>query len=199
MLYTSIGGTPEEVATEMKDLDKTKEQLIDELVEVQPGVLVLQLNGKRDSRSMQHLMELLLERIVERNSSVALFDLTDMLTVDTRTAQHLTDTISAAQRLDTQVILIGLHPSISRLLAHLGVDLSGIATCSSLVAGLWTALDIVESQVANKTSRGEITKDEGKTRKQLIVETEYGRGSEFTFKLPVEYQRIKHKRARGGE
>jgi len=162
------GSADEGLAPEMKDLDKTKEQLIDELVEVQPGVLVVQINGKRDSRSMQHLMELLLERILERSSSVALFDLTDMLTVDTRTAQHLTDTISAVQRLDTQVVLTELRSSISRLLAHLGVDLSGIATCSSLVAGLWTALDIMESQVANKTNKGEITKDEGKTKKQLI-------------------------------
>ena len=100
----------------MKDENKIKKQPIDELVEVQPGILVVQLNGERDSRSMQHLTELLLERIVERSSSVALFDLTDMLTVDTRTAQYLNDTISAVQRLDTQVVLTGLRPSISRLL-----------------------------------------------------------------------------------
>jgi len=138
----------------MKDQYKTKEQHKSGLVEVYPGVFVVQLNGTGDNRSMQQLMELLPERSVETSSSVALIDLTDMPSVDTQMAQHLVDSIGAVLRLGTRVILTGVRPSIYQKLAHLGTDPSSITTYSFLVAGLWAALDIVESQVASQTSRG---------------------------------------------
>lgn len=122
------------------------------VMEVHPGVLVAHLNGKRRNQSMQQLMELLLERIVETSSSVVLLDLTGRPTIDTEMAQDLIKIISAVRRLDTHVVLAGLHASISRPLAHLGVDISGIKTCSSLAAGLWVALDILELEAVNKTS-----------------------------------------------
>lgn len=130
----------------MEDEDKTGEQLVDELVEVYPGVLVAQLNGKRDNRSMQQLAELLRERIVETDSSVAVVDVTGVANIDAGIAQHLTDIVGAARLLGAQVLLARGDPYVSQQLAHLGVDLSGIKVCSSLVAGLWAALDIVESE-----------------------------------------------------
>jgi len=154
----------------MKNKKETKEQLISELVEVHPGVLVLQLNGKRDSQNMQQLEELLGERIVETNSSVAVVDMTGVPTIDTETAQNLINAIGAVRLLGTQVILAGAHPAITQTLEHLSADLSGLTICSSLAAGLWAALDIVESQVVNKTSRGEVAKDEDETKEQLISE-----------------------------
>lgn len=151
----------------MKDRYKTKGQLISELVEVHPGVLVLQLNGKQDSQGVQKLTEGLRERIVEANSSVVVIDLTNMPAVDTQTTQHIIDSISTVRGLGKQVVLAGIRPPIDRKLTHLGVDLSSIMTCSSLVTGLWAALDIVESQVANKTNRGEIIRrDERNTKEQ---------------------------------
>jgi len=136
----------------MGDKDRTKEQFIEELVEVHPGVLVLQLNGKRDRQTMSQLRESLAERITEANSSVVLVDSTDMPTVNTQMAQHLIDIISVVRRLGAQVILTGIRPSIDRKLARLSADLSGITSYSSLVAGLWAALDVVELEVANKTN-----------------------------------------------
>ncbi len=139
----------------MKDRYKAKEQFVEELVEVHSGVLVVQLKGKRDRQTMSQLRESLGERITGANSSVVLVDSSDMPTVDTQMAQHLIDIISVVRRLSAQVILTGVRPSVDRKSAHLSADLSGITICSSLVAGLWTALDIVEPQVASKTGRGE--------------------------------------------
>ncbi len=113
-------------------------------MQVLDGVLVVQLNGQ-DSQSIPQLVELLRERIVETNSSVVVVDVTDVPSIGTEMAQHLTDIISTARLLGTQVVLAGVRPPISQPLAHLGVDLSCIQTCSSLVAGLWAALDMVES------------------------------------------------------
>jgi rsbT co-antagonist protein RsbR len=97
-------------------------------------------------------MERLLNRIVETNSPVALVDITGVPTIDTQTAQHLIETISAVRLLGAQVVLTGVRPAIAQTLVHLGIDLSNIMTRASLSAGLQVALDILKLQVVSKDS-----------------------------------------------
>jgi rsbT co-antagonist protein RsbR len=95
-------------------------------------------------------MERLLARIVETNSPVALVDIMGVATIDTQTAQHLIETISAVRLLGAQVVLTGVRPTIAQTLVHLGVDLSGIITRSSLAGGLLVALDILDLKISAK-------------------------------------------------
>jgi PAS domain S-box-containing protein len=124
------------------------------VLQVWEGVLVAPLIGMLDSPRTQRFMELLLERIVETNSPVALIDITGVPTIDTQTAQHLIDTISAVRLLGAQVILTGMRPAIAQTLVHLGVDLSGIMTRSSLAAGLIVAMGSLDLQVISKRASG---------------------------------------------
>jgi len=117
------------------------------VLQVWQGVVVAPLIGSLDSQRTQQFMERLLERIVETNSSVALVDITGVPTIDTQTAQHLIDTISAVKLLGAQVILTGVRPAIAQTLVHLGIDLSGVATRSSLAAGLLVAMDTLGIKV----------------------------------------------------
>jgi len=149
---------------------KAKEQLINEPVEAYPGVLVVHLNGKKVSHDVQQLVEMMLKRIVETNSLVAVMDMTGMMNIDIKIAQSYINEIDEVRLLGTQVILAGAHPAITQTLEHLGGDHSDITIRSSLAVGLWTALDIIESQVSNSTGRGEVAKDEDKTKEQLIAE-----------------------------
>jgi rsbT co-antagonist protein RsbR len=96
-------------------------------------------------------MERLLERIVETNSPVALVDIMGVPTIDTQTAQHLIETITAVRLLGAQVVLTGVRPAIAQTLVHLGIDLSGITTRSSMAAGLLVALDLLKLQVVKKS------------------------------------------------
>jgi len=77
-------------------------------------------------------------------------DIMGVPTVDTQTAQHLIETISAVRLLGAQVVLTGVRPAIAQTLVHLGIDLSGIMTRSSLSAGLQVALDILNLKVVSK-------------------------------------------------
>ena len=135
----------------MKATAKVQEQVISELVEVHPGLLVAKLNGRGDSQSIQKLARLIKKRIAEVNPSVMLIDLTDMTTIDNMAAQCLNDSISAARQPGIRLVLVGKHPAIHRKLTRLGVDLSGITACQSLAIGLWVALDIIEPWTASKT------------------------------------------------
>jgi PAS domain S-box-containing protein len=140
--------------TEMKLAEERIRQQSNEILElstpvmqVWKGVVAVPLIGTLDSQRTQLFMERLLERIVETNSPVALVDIMGVPTIDTQTAQHLIETITAVRLLGAQVVLTGVRPAIAQTLVHLGIDLSGITTRSSLAAGLAVALDMLKLQV----------------------------------------------------
>jgi PAS domain S-box-containing protein len=144
--------------TEMKRAEERIRQQSREIMElstpvmqVWQGVVAVPLIGSLDSQRTQQFMERLLERIVETNSPVALVDIMGVPTIDTQTAQHLIETITAVRLLGAQVVLTGVRPAIAQTLVHLGVDLSGIITRSSLAAGLVVALDMLKLQVTSTT------------------------------------------------
>lgn len=118
------------------------------VVQVWEGVVAAPLIGTLDSERTQRFMERLLETIVETNSPVALVDITGVPAIDTQTAQHLIDTVSAVRLLGSQVILTGVRPAIAQTLVHLGINLSDVTTRSSFEAGLRVALEKVNLQVA---------------------------------------------------
>jgi rsbT co-antagonist protein RsbR len=123
------------------------------VIQVWEGVVVAPLIGTLDSPRTQQFMERLLERVVETNSPVALIDITGVPTVDTRTAQHLIETITAVRLVGAQVVLTGVRPAIAQTLAHLGTDLGDVVTRSSLATGLRDALDMLSLEVARKDGR----------------------------------------------
>ncbi|MEW6750093.1 MAG: STAS domain-containing protein [Candidatus Latescibacterota bacterium] len=110
------------------------------VMQVWEGIVVAPLIGSLDTARAQRFTEVLLERIVARGCEVALVDITGVAVIDTQTAQHLLETVSAARLLGAQVILTGVRPAIAQTLVHLGIDLADVATRSSLAAGLRLAL-----------------------------------------------------------
>ncbi len=113
------------------------------IVQVWKGIVLVPLIGTLDSARTQQLMERLLDRVTETESPVAVIDITGVPTIDTQTAQHLLETVSAVRLLGADVILTGVRPVIAQTLVHIGVDLSTISTRSSLAAGLQTALRLL--------------------------------------------------------
>jgi anti-anti-sigma regulatory factor len=149
-----------EIAIDVTDLKKYEQELemqnrtIMELstpvIQVWEGVVVAPLIGTLDSGRTQQFMERLLEVIVKTKSPVALVDITGVPTIDTKTAQHIIESITSAQLLGTQVVLTGVSPSIAQTLVHLGIDLSGMETRSSLAAGFQVALDFLGMKIIQK-------------------------------------------------
>ncbi len=119
-------------------------------IQIWPGIIVSPLIGTLDTGRAQMFMEKLLETIVATNSPVALVDVTGVPVLDTQTAQHLMETISAAGMLGAKVVLTGVRPAIAQTLVHLGVDMTGIVTRASLAAGLRHAFGLLELKVVSK-------------------------------------------------
>ena len=117
------------------------------IVQVWDGIVLVPLIGTLDSQRTQQLMERLLERVTDSGSPVAVIDITGVPTIDTQTAQHLIETISAVRLLGAEVVLTGVRPTIAQTLVHLSIDLGNVITRSSLSAGLRRALEILNLQV----------------------------------------------------
>lgn len=117
------------------------------VVQVWGGIMLVPLIGMLDSARTQQLMERLLQRLTETASPVALIDITGVPTVDTQTAQHLVETIKAVRYIGADVVLTGVRPAIAQTMVHLGIDLSGVTTRSSLSSGLKVALGLLNLQI----------------------------------------------------
>ncbi|CAG2157201.1 STAS domain-containing protein [Cupriavidus numazuensis] len=138
---------------------KTREEIIvrqqQELMELSTpviklweGVLAVPVIGTLDSSRSQMVMETLLERLVETGSELAIIDITGVPTVDTLVAQHLIKTVTAIRLMGAESIISGIRPQIAQTIVHLGIDLQGITTKSTLADALATAMRLTGHTVS---------------------------------------------------
>lgn len=110
------------------------------VVKLWDGIVAAPLIGTLDSERTQVVMESLLEAIVEHEAAVAIIDITGVPTVDTLVAQHLLKTVAAARLMGAECVISGIRPQIAQTIVHLGVDLGGVITKSTLADALKVAL-----------------------------------------------------------
>ncbi len=120
------------------------------VIQVWDGILALPIIGTLDSARTQVVMENLLQKIVETGSSIAILDISGVPAVDSLVAQHLIKTVSATRLMGAECIISGIRPEIAQTVVHLGIDLSGVLTKSSLASALKTAFSILQLQVIKK-------------------------------------------------
>jgi rsbT co-antagonist protein RsbR len=110
------------------------------VIKLWEGVLAVPMIGTLDSSRTQMVMETLLQSIVDTGSTLAIIDITGVPTVDTLVAQHLLKTVAAIRLMGAECIISGIRPQIAQTIVHLGIDLQGIASKSSLADALAMAL-----------------------------------------------------------
>jgi rsbT co-antagonist protein RsbR len=111
------------------------------VVKLWEGVVAVPLIGTLDSERTQVVMESLLERIVETNSTMAIIDITGVPTVDTLVAQHLLKTVAAARLMGADCIISGIRPQIAQTIVHLGLTLSEVTTKATMADAIALALE----------------------------------------------------------
>lgn len=116
------------------------QELSTPLVPIAEGVLAMPLVGAIDGPRAQQIMESLLDGIGRQGAHTAILDITGVRVVDTQVASGLVKAARAARLLGARVVLTGISASVAQTLVHLGADLGGIATLSTLQAGIAHAL-----------------------------------------------------------
>jgi rsbT co-antagonist protein RsbR len=122
------------------------------VVKLWEGILALPMIGTLDSSRTQIVMESLLQRIVETGAAIAIIDITGVPTVDTMTAQHLLKTVTATRLMGAECIISGIRPHIAQTIVHLGVDLGGVTTKSTLADAFRVALSRTGRTVASASA-----------------------------------------------
>ena len=131
------------------------------VLQVWEGILALPLIGSLDTLRAQQMNETLLQRIVDTGSEIVILDITGVPVVDTAVAKHLLETVAAARLLGAEVLIVGLSTRTALTLVHLGLDLSGVTTRTTLAKGLQLAFARVGLEVVPRGAPAALSDGEG--------------------------------------
>lgn len=115
---------------------RTIQELSTPLMPLSDNVVAMPLVGSIDSKRAMQILETLLEGVAEHQAERAIIDITGVKVVDTQVANVILQAAQAVKLLGAEVILTGISPTLAMTLVHLGADMSGIVTCSTLQAGI---------------------------------------------------------------
>lgn len=149
---------------ESEALIETQRQTIRELqipvIQVWERVLALPIVGALDTQRSQEMSEALLDKIVQTQSEIVILDITAVPIVDTAVAKHLLEMVSAARLLGAEVLVVGLSTRTALTLVHLGLDLSGVTTRTTLAKGLELAFARLGLEVIKRRQQSPISPTE---------------------------------------
>ena len=117
------------------------------VIQVWDGILALPIIGSLDTARAQEMNEALLDKIVATGSEIVLLDITAVPLIDTAIAKHLLETVAAARLLGADVLIVGLSTRNAITLVHLGLDLQGVTTRTTMAKGLELAFARLGLQV----------------------------------------------------
>jgi rsbT co-antagonist protein RsbR len=115
---------------------RTISELQTPVIQVWDRVLALPIVGSLDTARTQDMNEALLQKIVDTGSEIVILDITAVPVVDSAVAKHLLETVAAARLLGAEVLIVGLSTRTALTLVHLGLDLGGVTTRTTMAKGL---------------------------------------------------------------
>jgi rsbT co-antagonist protein RsbR len=136
---------------QIEEQRRTINELQTPVLQVWEGVLALPIIGSLDTARAQDMTEALLARIVETGSELVILDITGVPVVDTAVAKHLLETVAAARLLGAEVLVVGLAARTAMTLVHLGLDLGGVTTRTTMAKGLELAFERLGLEVVRRT------------------------------------------------
>jgi rsbT co-antagonist protein RsbR len=113
------------------------------VIQVWERVLALPIIGTLDSGRAARLTESLLERIATDEAAVVILDISGVPTIDTAVAQHLFKTIQGARLMGAESIISGVRPETAQAMVHLGIDIGGVRSRSTLRDALQLAFGML--------------------------------------------------------
>ncbi len=111
------------------------------------GVLLAPVVGILDSYRAQQLMDAVLEGAVAHRSRVVVIDVLGVEAMDTAVANHLIQITQAIRLLGARCIVSGISPTVAQTIVHLGIDLAGVHTTSTLARAVATAFEWIGARV----------------------------------------------------
>ena len=128
------------------------------VLQVRDRMLLLPLIGVIDTHRAQLVTDGLLRAIRANRARVVVMDVTGVATIDSKVANHLLQTVSAARLMGAYVIVTGLSSDVAQSLVALGIEVSRFNTVGDLQGGLEEAekllgYEMVQQHVVDRKMR----------------------------------------------
>jgi rsbT co-antagonist protein RsbR len=124
------------------------------VLQIRERLLLLPIIGVIDSLRARLVTESLLKSIRANRAKVVVMDVTGVATIDSKVANHLLQTVTAARLMGAHVIVTGLSSDVAQSLVALGIELSNVNTVGDLQGGLEEAEQILGYRLLQTDTRG---------------------------------------------
>jgi rsbT co-antagonist protein RsbR len=106
------------------------------VLQIRERLLLLPIIGVIDTQRARLVTDGLLKSIRSKRAKVVVMDVTGVATIDSKVANHLLQTVTAARLMGAQVIVTGLSAEVAQSLVALGIELTKVNTVGDLQGGL---------------------------------------------------------------
>jgi rsbT co-antagonist protein RsbR len=117
------------------------------VLQIRDRLLLLPIIGVIDTHRARLITESLLLSIRNSRAKVVVMDITGVATIDSRVANHLLQTVTAARLMGATVIVTGLSADVAQSLVALGIELTKLNTVGDLQGGIEEAERILGYRV----------------------------------------------------
>jgi rsbT co-antagonist protein RsbR len=120
------------------------------VLQIRDRMLLLPIIGVIDTHRARLITENLLTAIRNNRAKVVVMDITGVATIDSKVANHLLQTVTAAKLMGATVIVTGLSADVAQSLVALGIDVGKLKTIGDLQGGVEEAEQMLGYQVTQK-------------------------------------------------
>jgi rsbT co-antagonist protein RsbR len=120
------------------------------VLQIRDRLLLLPLVGVIDTHRAQLITENVLNAIRSARAKVVVIDVTGVATIDSKVANHLVQTVTAARLMGAYTIVTGITADVAQSMVALGIELAPFTTVGDLQGGVELAEDRLGYHVTKK-------------------------------------------------
>jgi rsbT co-antagonist protein RsbR len=120
----------------MRKQQEAIRELSTPVLQIRERLLLLPIIGVIDTHRARLITDSLLRAIRSTRAKVVVMDVTGVATIDSKVANHLIQTVTAAGLMGASVIVTGLSSDVAQALVGLGLDLAKLTTAGDLQGGI---------------------------------------------------------------
>lgn len=138
--FLDIGIHTDILVHENQRLIGTQSEAIRELstpvLQIRDRMLLMPLIGIIDTHRARMITENLLGAIREARAKVVVIDVTGVATIDTKVANHLIQTVTAARMMGARTVVTGVTAEVAQSMVALGIEMTPFKTVGDLQGGV---------------------------------------------------------------
>jgi rsbT co-antagonist protein RsbR len=158
--FFDIGVIIDVLVFERERVIRQQQEAIRELstpvLQIRERLLLLPLIGVIDTHRARLITDSLLRAIRTNRARVVVMDVTGVASIDSRVANHLLQTATAARLMGALVILTGVSSDVAQSLAALGIELTKFTTVCDLQGGVEEAERVLGYRVTQTGDAGRL-------------------------------------------